>query len=363
MSGIAELLPAAEGDADGPASGTVFKIERGPAGERIAYVRMFSGALRVRDRLQVGEDERKVTALSVFDRGSAVRARFDGRAPDRQGLGPRRDQDRRRDRRATRARGAPLRSADAGDGRRARQPGEKGALHVALTQLAEQDPLINLRQDDVRQELFLSLYGEVQKEVIQETLATDFGIDVEFRETTTICVERLVGTGAAVELIGERPNPFRATVGLRVEPGAGRLGRDVPARGGARVAAARVLPCGRGHGARDAAPGPLRLAGPGLRGHDDALRLLVSDVDGRGLPVADAARADERAAGGRHRRLRADPPLLARRADGHGRAGAVRAGAAGRRPAGAEPSAARRARSRATSRRLGCTSSGSSCRG
>ena len=72
MSGIAELLPAAEGDADGPPSGTVFKIERGPAGERIAYVRMFSGALRVRDRLQVGEDERKVTAISVFDRGSAV---------------------------------------------------------------------------------------------------------------------------------------------------------------------------------------------------------------------------------------------------------------------------------------------------
>ena len=82
-------------------------------------------------------------------------------------------------------------------------PGEKGALHVALTQLAEQDPLIDLRQDDIRQELFLSLYGEVQKEVIQATLATDFGIDVDFRETTTICVERLVGTGAAVEIIGD----------------------------------------------------------------------------------------------------------------------------------------------------------------
>ncbi len=44
--------------------------------------------------------------------------RFAGRAPDRKGVGARRDQDRRRDRRTTRARGAPLRSADAGDGRR-----------------------------------------------------------------------------------------------------------------------------------------------------------------------------------------------------------------------------------------------------
>ena len=45
MAGIAELLPAAAGDADGPVSGTVFKIERGPAGEKIAYVRMFSGTV------------------------------------------------------------------------------------------------------------------------------------------------------------------------------------------------------------------------------------------------------------------------------------------------------------------------------
>jgi ribosomal protection tetracycline resistance protein len=216
-SGIAELLPAAEGDADGPPSGTVFKIERGPAGERIAYVRMFSGALRVRDRLQVGEDERKVTALNLFDRGPAVQsdslaARQIGKV---WGLGEIRIGD---------AIGSPHAHAEHHFAPPTletavvpQRPEEKGALHVALTQLAEQDPLIDLRQDDIRQELFLSLYGEVQKEVIQETLATDFAIDVEFRETTTICAERLVGTGSAVEVLG-RPNPFLATVGLRLEP-------------------------------------------------------------------------------------------------------------------------------------------------
>ena len=98
------------------------------------------------------------------------------------------------------------------------RPEEKGALHAALTQLAEQDPLINLRQDDIRQELFLSLYGEVQKEVIQETLATDFGIDVDFRETTTICAERLDRHRRGRRESRQRPNPFHATVGLRVEP-------------------------------------------------------------------------------------------------------------------------------------------------
>jgi ribosomal protection tetracycline resistance protein len=220
MSGIAELLPAVGGDSDGMPSGTVFKIERGPAGDRIAYVRMFSGSLRVRDRLQIGDEERKVTAISVFDRGSAVQsdslaARQIGKV---WGLGEIKIGD---------AIGVPHEHAEHHFAPPTLEtavvpcdPSEKGALHVALSQLADHDPLIDLRQDDARQELYVSLYGEVQKEVIEETLATDYGLDVEFRETTTICVERLVGTGAAVELIGEAPNPFRATVGLRVEPGA-----------------------------------------------------------------------------------------------------------------------------------------------
>jgi translation elongation factor EF-G len=50
---------------------------------------------------------------------------------------------------------------------------DKAALHLALTQLAEQDPLIDVRQDDARQEFALSLYGEVQKEVIAATLAAE----------------------------------------------------------------------------------------------------------------------------------------------------------------------------------------------
>ena len=97
-----------------------------------------------------------------------------------------------------------------------RQPGEGRALHAALAQLAEQDPLINLRQDDVRQEISVSLYGEVQKEVIRETLANDYGVEAEFRETRVICIERPTGVGTAIE---HAPYPFIATIGLRVEPG------------------------------------------------------------------------------------------------------------------------------------------------
>ena len=194
MHGIARLLPAAEGDIEGELSGTVFKIERGAAGEKVAYVRLFSGTLRTRDRVRIRGDEHKVTAIRVFEGRRRRPAPLGRRRPDRQGLGSRRCPDRRRDRWIANDRRSPLRPADAW--RRSWCPGvaaEKGALHAALAQLAEQDPLINLRQDDLRQELSVSLYGEVQKEVIGATLADDYGLEVGFRETTMICVERPSG--------------------------------------------------------------------------------------------------------------------------------------------------------------------------
>ena len=220
VDGIRELLPAAGGDGAGPAAATVFKVERGPAGERIAYLRMFSGTVRVRERLRFGRGaEGKVTAIAVFDQGGAeprpeVAA---GQIGKLWGLGDVRVGDTIGD--------PPVASA----GRQfapptletvvvPARPADKGPLRVALAQLAEQDPLINVCQDDLRQEVSVSLYGEVQKEVIQATLAADFGVDVGFRETTTICIERPVGSGAAFELIGTDSNPFLATVGLRVDP-------------------------------------------------------------------------------------------------------------------------------------------------
>ena len=77
----------------------------------------------------------------------------------------------------------------------------------------------------------MSLYGEVQKEVIQATLERDYGIEADFRETTTVCIERPAGVGEAEEVIHAQTktnitgrssplstNPFLATLALRIEP-------------------------------------------------------------------------------------------------------------------------------------------------
>ena len=229
MTAIPELLPVATGDPGAPVSATVFKIERGGNGEKIAYVRLFAGTISVRERLQLGDGlEDKVTALAVFERGPAVRrasvaagavAKLWGLAGARIGdaIGERADA-----RAGHRFPPPTLEAAVA-----PLSPDDGARLRVALAQLAEQDPLIDVHQDDDRHELSVSLYGEVQKEVIQATLADDFGIDVAFSETTPLYVERPSGPGEALEVLHAESNPYNATIGLRVEPGPPESGVQV----------------------------------------------------------------------------------------------------------------------------------------
>ena len=223
MGGIAQLLPPTTSDGDGPLSARVFKIERGPAGDRIAYTRLFSGTVKVRDRFGAG----KVTALRVFaDGDDAQRDEVHaGEIAKLWGLTEIQIGDWLGDTHGgVEHRFAPptfesvVAPVDPDDGR---------SLRVALGQLAEQDPLIDVRQDDTRGEISVSLYGEVQREVIEATLADEYGLQVEFHETTTICIERPRGTGEAVEILNTPTNPFHADLGLRVEPAAAGSGVEV----------------------------------------------------------------------------------------------------------------------------------------
>ena len=244
---MVELLSVPAAD-DAPVSGSVFKVERGPRGEKLAYVRLFAGTIRVRDRLAVGGSHaHKVTSIRVVEPGRVAERRSvragqiaivgglrNVRVGDAVGV-PRAVDERRQFALPTlETLVAPQDAAD------------RGRLRVALGQLAEQDPLISVRQDDRRQELSVLLYGEVQKEVLGATLEAEYGIGVAFGATTPVHVERVAGAGEAVEVLRAETksnvtgkssptstNPFVATLGLRVEPaptGAGlelRLAVDV----------------------------------------------------------------------------------------------------------------------------------------
>jgi ribosomal protection tetracycline resistance protein len=220
MSGIAELLPASSGDADAALSASVFKIERTAKGEKVAYVRMFSGTIRTRERVSFGADlEGKVTAIAVFEQGPAVQRQSvsSGGVAKLWGLAQVQIGDRIGEAGAKAARPQfpppTLESVVV-----ASNPDDRARLRAALTQLAEQDPLINVRPNEVLNEDSVSLYGEVQKEVIESTLETDYGLEVEFQEPTPIHIERPLRSGESVEVLYTETNPFRATIGLRVDP-------------------------------------------------------------------------------------------------------------------------------------------------
>jgi ribosomal protection tetracycline resistance protein len=217
ITGIRTWLPRATQSSTEPLQARVFKVERGTAGQKIASARVFSGVLRSRSYVDVHPAaspsyQARPSAIDLFERGSrrtveraeagqivALRGLKDIRIGDQ--LGIRTD----------------------GVGRLFAPPTletvvsarDRVKLFQALTQLAEQDPLIRVRKTD---DITVSLYGEVQKEVIASLLETEYGLIVGFSETSPIHVERLNGVGTAYREMGAPDNPWAAAVGFRVEP-------------------------------------------------------------------------------------------------------------------------------------------------
>ena len=235
MAGIAELLPAAEGDADGPSSGTVFKIERGPAGEKIAYVRMFSGTVRTRDRLRFGRRRRGARSprSRSSTRGAAAQRAIGRGGRDRQALGARRV-------RIGDAIGVPRRGRGRGTTSRRRRwrrssspasPDDRRALRVALGAArragpADQRPAGRRPAGALRLALRRGAEG---------------GHPGDARRPTSASTSRSARRRRSAS--SGRPAPARRsrsctrsrtrsspTLGLRVEPGADRLRHRVPAR-------------------------------------------------------------------------------------------------------------------------------------
>ena len=206
-------------------SGVIYKIEHGDHGT-LAHCRMFGGELRVRDRVAAtGTRPEVITSLerstpdgwarvSVARAGDVVRIRGIGSARTGGWVGEAIPG------RVTRQFPAPALESVV----EPVNPADRGRLFSALQELAEADPLINLRVNDERGEIAVSLYGEVQKEVIADLLAEQFGVAVTFRPTVTVHIERIAGTGASSALVSEKATPYLATLGFRVEPGAAGSG-------------------------------------------------------------------------------------------------------------------------------------------
>ncbi|ARQ68519.1 elongation factor G [Streptomyces marincola] len=225
IGSVTALLPVPPGDEQAPLAAQVFKVERAPGGQRACTVRLRAGTLGVRDRVPLGGDRTAaVTAVEVFEPGGPVpRPRATaGQIARVLGLDGARIGDWIGDGTGRRpaAGGGAAALPEPGFETRvvARDPARQGEAHQALTELADIDPLIALRPE--RGAARIRIYGEVQQEVLADTLAADYGIDVDFRDTGVVCVERPSGTGAAALRLGEPGHPYEYGLAVTVEPNA-----------------------------------------------------------------------------------------------------------------------------------------------
>lgn len=215
---LTAVMPTAT-ESPGDVSGTVFAVEHDTRGRR-TWIRLWSGELRVRDRVSFGDGEPElVTELAVSRPGGpqptrsarageivAIRGPVSCRIGDSLGRPP----TRRTHRFPPGSLQALVEPVD---------PSQRTALFTALSELADEDPLIDLRFDETDAEAAVRLHGEVQQEVIAALLEERYGVRAEFRDLTIVCIERVTGVGESVDRIRVGDNPYLATIGLRLEPG------------------------------------------------------------------------------------------------------------------------------------------------
>lgn len=225
LENISALLPANNSSQDEELSGVVFKIEREPSGEKIAYVRVFSGTLHVRKYVYIQRDGslphmEKIKKMCMFHSGNAVQSTIvpSGEFCKVWGLSDIKIGDiigKRTDYIKDIHFAEPQMEAAINA-----VPKERiHDLYAALMELCEEDPLIKVWKDDIHDELYIRLFGEVQKEVIETTLYEKYNLQVTFSNTRVVCMEKPIGIGNSVEVMGEKANPFYATIGFKVERG------------------------------------------------------------------------------------------------------------------------------------------------
>ncbi|QBD74713.1 TetM/TetW/TetO/TetS family tetracycline resistance ribosomal protection protein [Ktedonosporobacter rubrisoli] len=234
LEAVVRMFPANTEGEQAPLSGVVFKLEKEATGEKIAYVRLFSGSISVRTYVRVQRKKSdgsietytdKLKKLHLFYEGKTVQVQtvMAGEFCKVWGL---------KDAKIGDVLGewsAKIRDIHFADPQletriEPRHSGQEHRLYQALLDIAEEDPLIRVLKDDFHKEIYVRLFGEVQKEVIEAILKEKHGLDVQFSETSIVCIEKPKCVGQALDMMGAPDNPFYATVGFRVEPGSSGSG-------------------------------------------------------------------------------------------------------------------------------------------
>lgn len=185
LAALPRYMPAKEYESNEPLSAMVFMVNTAGT-ERLTYLRIFAGVLKIRETVTYKGKDEKVTRLSKLEGSKIVPCAAleagdvgvlylkDLKVGDIIGEYP------------LHVRSVSLARPTLNVEAAAKQPEQKRALYEALMQLADEDPLLNVSSG---KRLNLRLFGEVQKEIIAELLRERYGIEAVFSESRTVYME------------------------------------------------------------------------------------------------------------------------------------------------------------------------------
>jgi len=212
LDSLPHYLPVAGGDGESALSAVVFKVDNSSK-ERLAYVRLFDGSLKIREVVNyrgkaekitrlAGLKDGKLAAASTIEAGDIAVLYFkDLMVGDMLGESN------------ANAKRVQLAHPTLNVEVIPVNPQERRELYDALVLLADEDPLLGLHAES---SLTVRLFGEIQMEILREILAERYGIAAEFSSARTIYMETPTKPAQARIPLGK--TFFRAGVGFSITP-------------------------------------------------------------------------------------------------------------------------------------------------
>lgn len=221
LNGIIEYLPYSHGNDDEALSAVIFKIDNSEPEDKKIYVRLFNGQLNIRDTILTSDKKEveKIKKISVLNNCRQLSASFISagdigiihgikglKIGDSIGIV------------SDKIKNISIAQPTLKTKVSAVNPNDNSKLYDILKLLAEEDPLLELEVGDLLNDIYLNLFGEIQMEILESIIKEKYGFDINFSDATTIYKEAPKGTGASIAHFNEPMNPFRAAVGIKVEP-------------------------------------------------------------------------------------------------------------------------------------------------
>ena len=217
LDGVEEFLKGMEWFMETPKypeefGARVFKISRDGQGNRLAYLKITGGSLKVKDMV----DGEKVNQIRVYsgekfetlpeaEAGTICAVTGLTRVAPGQGLG------------YETASVLPVLEPVLTYRLILPEEVDAAAKLPKLAQLEEEDPKLHITWEESKKEIHVQLMGEIQMEILKSLVKERFGVDVEFGERSIVYKETILNT---VEGVGHfEPLRHYAEVHLLLEPG------------------------------------------------------------------------------------------------------------------------------------------------